>query len=457
MGIASGVRAWRIGGVLLLAAAGVLTILASGSMPPAPPAQTPVLELVFKPGPTLTNVGIGAAGEFDVLPSSGVIVWVRAPYPSGMEVAVDGAVLEETSSVPRQQALEAQGLGHWHHDTDSPDIGVSGTPRWKIVVAPAPSLRTSQRFTISLTGTSGNATTPRSPPLSVKIAIGIPDWVAIRNNTGNDNAVVLVDGRRTTGCADDELFRGRNLIDVGDLRSMGNCNEEVTVFSVGHAVELYTANTVWTDSLRDYIPVNLQPPWTAPAAVWLLGPGLSTRAAADIARANGVFDSSRCGIALNATFTTADNATARGLLGTDDTQMCGGAWINALRTSAFFTAGRLNIYYLNAAMPGARGLNCTGDQNIMVIGTTGDNESTAHELGHSFTLGHSNSVTGIPGTNIMVTGAVGRTEFTKGQCFRMSLNQASTLNTNLVRTGWIRNCPDNGTNNQCPALNLDVP
>lgn len=442
-------------GILL---ATVLSLAGCNSArPPAPPARTPVLEAVFKPVP-LTNVGINSSGEFDVLPSSSVILWFRAPYPTGLDVDVNGAVLEQTSSVARQQALAAQGLGFWYHETGSPDLNVTGDPRWKIVVAAAPALRVSRRFAINLTNTSNNSSAPRSAPLPVQVAIGIPDWVALLNNAGNDDAVVLVDGQRTWHCADDEVWRGRSLIDVGDIRAQGSCNDEMAVFSTGDAFQFLSPAPGWTNSLRDFVVADLTPDLLqAPVTVWLLGPNLQTRAQTDINRADAVYNTSRCGVAFNTNFQNADNQNARNLVGTDDANMCNATWITGLTGSAFFTAGQVNVYYVNVALPAARGLNCTNNRNIIVVSTTADNESLAHEFGHSFTLGHSNGVTGIATSNVMAGGGAGRTEFTEGQCFRMNLNTGSTLNTNQVRTGAVRNCPDGTTNHLCPPLNLDVP
>lgn len=426
--------------------------------PSAPAAQTPVLEAVFKPGVSQTNLGVNSAGEFEALPSSGVIIWFRAPYPTGLEVAVNGTVVEEANNVARRQALEAQGLGFWYHDTGSPDVNVSGLPRWKIVVGPPPSLRVSLRFLVDLTNTSNSSSAPRSAPLAVRVAIGIPDWVALANNADNDDAVILLDGQRTTGCANDEIWRGRTIVDVGDVRARGSCNDEVAIFSTGDAFQLLAPAPLWTDSLRDLVSADLTPDLLrAPVTVWLLGPNLQMRAQSDINRANAIYNNSRSGIAFNANFQNADNANARNLLGTDDTAMCGAVWTTALTGSAFFTAGQLNVYYLNAAMPSARGLNCTQTRNIIVIGTTADNESLAHEIGHAFSLGHSNGVTGIPASNVMVGGGSGRTEFTEGQCFRMNVNAGSALNTNGVRTGATRICLDATADFFCPALNLDIP
>src|SRR4051812_26903882 len=98
--------AWRVSIAVLVGLAGVLSILASGVIAPAPPAQTPVLEKVLKPGSPPTEVAADSAGEFQVLPSASVIIWFGAPYPTGLEVDVNGVVLEQTTSVARRQALE---------------------------------------------------------------------------------------------------------------------------------------------------------------------------------------------------------------------------------------------------------------------------------------------------------------------------------------------------------------
>jgi hypothetical protein len=433
-----------------------------GGCPSAPPAQTPVLEVVLQP-PTLTNVGIDPAGEFDVLPSSSVIIWFRSPITQAVEVAVNGVVLEQTSSTARQQTLEAQGLGFWLHRAGSPNVNVSGDPRWDIAIAAPPALRVSERFVISLTGTSSNTTTPRSAPLTVRVAIGIPDWVSIPFNPLNDNAVVLLDGQRTWGCVDDELWQGKHIIDIGDMRARGGCNEEMVVFTKGNAVQLIdrTITGLWTDSLRDFVAADHDTAlWSAPVDVWLLRPGLLPTATADFARATVVYDNSRCGIAFSPTFKNVSGTpAAAALFGTNVITMETATWRAALVASTFFTAGRINVYYLGTPFTGRAisGFNARPfNANIIGVDTTADAETLSHELGHSFTLDHTNGLAGFSPANIMMGGVGGRNVFTEGQCFRMSVNSTSTLNTNLVRGGWVRNCPDGTTNSTCPALSFDV-
>ena len=141
----------------------------------APPAMTPLLDQVLKPGsrqgaPFWTNIQPNANGEYEMLPSASVILRFRTPYPSNIECNVDTDLLEQTLDVPRQLQLESQGLG-WC----SPDIALVGsTANYQLVVAPAPPKRRGQRFVISLTNISINpqykgTSQERSAPLLVTV------------------------------------------------------------------------------------------------------------------------------------------------------------------------------------------------------------------------------------------------------------------------------------------------
>ena len=124
-----------------------------------------------------------------------------------------------------------------------------------------------------------------------------------------------------------------------------------------------------------------------------------------------------------------------------------------MQGSAFFTANQLNVYYVNGAFTG---LNCIADRNIIVIGTTANNQTLAHEFGHAYSLGHTNNLAGFGANNVMVGGGASRTHFSEGQDFRMNVNPTSALNANGVRTGPTRTCPDATTSQNCPALALDA-
>lgn len=424
----------------------------------APAAKTPMLVAVLKPGPTPTNIVVNSVGQFEVLPSPSVIVQFTAPYPTSIEVEIGGVLLEQTSDVSRQQALGAAGAGFWFISPNYPDVNVSPDPKWEIVVAPPPEMRTSPGFQIRLTDVSPNTnltgTAKRSNPLDIPIAIGPPDWVNVSINPTNDNAVVLLDSKRATGCADDEIFRGRKLIDVGDVLWAGNCNSEVSVFTTGAQMQFLPSLSLFTNNLRDYVNVILFPQLVnVPVTFWVLsGPfaATSTQVRSDAARATTLYGSMRCG---TTTGTTAINNATASPLAASTTLDCPNA--AALRATVGFTPGQINAYYINNPTGGWRGATC--DPNTLLINAPiADNESLAHELGHSFSLGHTNAITGISTTNLMVTGGVGRNSLTIGQCFRCNVNLNSSVNTNNNRGGPRRNCPDSTTSSTCPALALDA-
>ncbi len=276
----------------------------------------------------------------------------------------------------------------------------------------------------------------------------LEDEIDLNNNTNNDQAVVCVDGRRSSGCVDDETRRGNDRIGVGNLLSRGTCPSEVVVFSDDNAVALIENVNVWTNSSGDKLNVNLAALLQAPVSVWVARAGGTAAANADIANANLLYNTNHLGIAFNAAVqNVATDTAALTAIGT------GCANAVTVQGSPYFTANRLNVYYVNSAFTG---VNCGANRNIQYVGTTANNQTLAHEFGHSFTLGHTNGLAGFPATNVMIGGGAGRTHFSEGQAFRVNVNTNSTLNTNGVRAGPTRNCPDGTTSAACPALSRDA-
>jgi len=279
------------------------------------------------------------------------------------------------------------------------------------------------------------------------------DTIDLDNNAANDSAVVLLDGRRSGGCVDDQQFRGSNVINVGNVLARGSCNSEAAVFSDDDAFQLVENVGVWTNSLGDTLKVNQTPDLLeAPVSVWLIRSGAAAAAATDVAQANMLYNTSNCGTGFTADIQdVSDDDTAVDLVMASG--QCSSGWIANLTASAFYDAGRLNVYYTNNA---TTAFNCIQDRNISVVGTGARPASLAHEFGHAYTLGHTNTIGSIPTSNVMHGGGTGRTEFTEGQCFRINANAGSVLNGNGVRSGPTRNCPDGTTSVSCPALDLDV-
>ena len=228
----------------------------------------------------------------------------------------------------------------------------------------------------------------------------------------------------------------------------------VPFFSDDNAMEFFQGVSTWTDPLGDLMPSPLRPLLRVPVTVWLRMGDATTlaRAQDDIARANMLYNINHAGVRFDAVFNDVSGNVQAGNVITNNFG-CSAAENTALTGSAFFTAGRINIYYVNRAFTG---FNCIAVRNIIFVGTIANDQTLAHEIGHSFSLGHTNGLAGIPLDNVMIGGGANRTNFTEGQDFRMNLNPTSTLNANGVRTGPTRTCADGTTSNTCPALTVNA-
>jgi len=129
----------------------------------APAAKTPALVSVLAvlPGLGWTNVGPNPSKEYEILPigapgvPKGIKILFRAPYPSEIEVDVDGTVLEKTDNQDRIADLEAKGLGRY----DTVRIGVpdnTAMSDWEIALVPPSGKRTGPRFEINIRNLSIN-------------------------------------------------------------------------------------------------------------------------------------------------------------------------------------------------------------------------------------------------------------------------------------------------------------
>ena len=298
-----------------------------------------------------------------------------------------------------------------------------------------------------------------------KIGIRIPrclfpltDRIVLSNNASGDSASVLVDARRSAGCVFEEEHKGVGVIGMGSVLSNGGCRSEVAVFSDDDAMKLVPGVGAWTNFLGDTLNINLTPNrLMAPLHVWLARAGSFATALGDINNANMLYNSNNAGIGFSPIFhDVAFSPLVVAMIGT------GCASAPGLIGSGLFVPGQLNAYYVNGAFTG---VNCGVDRNIQYIGTTANNQTLAHEFGHSMSLDHTNGDPAFPVTNVMIGGGAARTHFADGQSFRMNAHCSSTLNSNGVRAGPVRRCSNTISGNitcpilmdaHCPPLATDV-
>ena len=285
----------------------------------------------------------------------------------------------------------------------------------------------------------------------------VEDQIRVTNNTAGDSTVILADYRKSTGCQNDQIHRATSTRAIGNALTNGACNSEVSVFSDDNAMSLQTNVTTWTNASGDLHTASLQPILTAPVTVWIALAGALPRAQNDMANANMLYNTNNVGVRFNATFNdVSGNANAVNTIGgtAGDCNTAG-----ALAGTAFHTANRINLYYVNGAFTG---VNCGVNRNVNFIGTTANLGSTPHEIGHAYGLipsgsgGHTNNLPGFGNNNIMWGGGpAGRNHFSVGQAFRINVSNNSRLNLNGTRTGTTRACAPDTVSNLCPALAID--
>jgi len=282
-----------------------------------------------------------------------------------------------------------------------------------------------------------------------------PDQIRLVNNTDNDDAVVFIDGRRSGACIDDFPRRGVSLILTKNLQSPLACANELAVFSDDNAVAFLDGTNGnapgWTDAANEVTTVSLRPLLNVPVTVWLVAANTGPRAVADVANANLLYNSNHLGLAFQANIQNVSNNPNAAQVATSGTNACSTAWINALTSSAFFTPGQLNVYYVAGSFTG---FNCIAARNIIMVGTTANNQTLAHEFGHAFSLPHTNGVAGFPGNNVMIGGGSGRTHFSEGQAYRVNRHVGSVLFANGITNVVPRNCDVPGAN--CLPMATDV-
>jgi hypothetical protein len=153
------------------------------------------------------------------------------------------------------------------------------------------------------------------------------------------------------------------------------------------------------------------------------------------------------------------------------------------QSEGFYNPSKLNIYYIDVAdLTGIHFRNREGmSHNIIIMGLGFNDETLAHELGHAFSLNHTNfwthddpeldqipngiqveycveyaywnNVCDFNRGNLMWAAQEFRSELTAGQGVRIACNHTSSI---VVNQDWnppvIIDCPDFSTEGTCPEV-----
>lgn len=305
------------------------------------------------------------------------------------------------------------------------------------------------------------------------VSAGADDVIRFRRLKAGERANVIVDGLAAAGCVNDEphailvAVTGPVDISIGNM-TPGPCRSEIATFAIDHAMRLVAPRPVTTRA-GDVVPVDTPPRLKVPLTIRILQtPFMDWRqkAAEEIAHASFLYNVNAGGVMFSP-INFVDMTTTAGA----SAVLFNDCFNVSSFTSLGFTGGRLNVYYTNQlGTTTARGHYCRDDNpNVILIPTTfAELDTLAHELGHGFSLDHTNAIdpmTGLslptprPGLapdNLMLTKVSNRSTLTNGQVFRANTNSNSMLNKNRVRSGSTRACPDTVASDSCPALALDL-
>lgn len=285
------------------------------------------------------------------------------------------------------------------------------------------------------------------------LSTGCADRLNVSGSAGGEVGVLL-DGR--DGAAD---VNDRGHLSAATPIGVGNLTAGTSNEIVGFANQRpprYVA-TPWTEG-NDSFNLDFRPRISVPVTVWIVhGPFAQQRQHAIEAciRTSAIWNAERVGLAFS-TFevidATADpQAAARSAFPNGDTNPQ--AWTD-LRNDIGFTNGRLNIYWVNTV----NGLTTNGWSNFgaqVAMGANTGDELLSHEIGHAFSLTHSDGAATFDATNVMWSASNTRQFLTEGQLFRAHLNPSSIINAVYnARPGELtRNCNFGTTSATCPASN----
>jgi hypothetical protein len=134
-----------------------------------------------------------------------------------------------------------------------------------------------------------------------------------------------------------------------------------------------------------------------------------------------------------------------------------------IKTSIGHVPGAVNVYYVNRVDFGqgpssTSGVWCYGNR-VMAMGRNTSDHLLTHELGHAFSLGHTNGdPVHFDTTNVMYNFSSNRRYLTEGQTFRSVYDSRSAINAIYeLRVGEVmRDCSHDVFDLDCPAIHRRV-
>ena len=230
-------------------------------------------------------------------------------------------------------------------------------------------------------------------------------------------------------------------------------SNEILAFSRGHPPALIE-DVPWTP-VSDTIDVQFEDEYRITVYVWIVKQEGQTSAMNGNVATSAIWKDERQGVAFDAfvIIPAWDNPNASDFH--DFT--CGLA--SGIKAEIGHNPDGVNIYYVDRVNFGNglstfSGVWCSG-ADIIAMGKNTSGHLLAHELGHGFTLGHTNQDTDhFDTTNVMHNASNEREFLTEGQTYRAVFRRDSVLN-NLydVRVGEVtRLCTTNDFSFVCPKI-----
>ena len=299
------------------------------------------------------------------------------------------------------------------------------------------------------------------------IALAIDDQITLVGVTAADAPVLLVKGRRGSGCVTEkEAVHSLPQVVLPNLLAartpVETCPSEIALFSREHAV-LLVSDPSFT-SQADAIPLAAPGPrLDVPLNVVVISDNPTTglnRANEAVAEAITRYNENRVGLRFVPgtvqSFATGDAAVAGVGRGCES--------VDGVRASGVYDPSKLNVYFVPAIdMPNeddVYGYNCFeyGASDIIYISLDYSIPPTlSHEIGHALSLRgvHGHVSDNFDEDNLMETGLDPETtrdlkSFTLGQAYRMNADAYSWLNLKVgqgtigvsLRRGEIKGCQD---------------